>query len=70
MITPTGVVATLAVTPGSSLQVAGEYILARLRDVAFLEEGNSRFQISLAGQRPATIDISVRTFGGPPTGVL
>lgn len=41
------------------IEMAGEYVLATLRDVPLSEEGLYRFEIALTGQPPASVSVSV-----------
>lgn len=63
MMTPSGWSGTVPLGAEHSLQVTGEYVLATLRDVPFVEEGSYRFSIAIGDAPAAVVDIPVWTHG-------
>jgi hypothetical protein len=58
VVSPRGTSARPA-AEGILMEMAGEYVLATLRDVSLSEEGTYRFEIALIGQTPASVAVSV-----------
>ena len=63
VMTPSGSSGAVPLRTEHALQVVGEYVLATLRDVPFLEEGSYRFCIGLGDAPAAIVDIPVWTHG-------
>lgn len=57
--TPRGVAIRPPDGDGLTIEVAGEYVLATLRDVPFVEEGRYGFTIALGSQPSTTVDMPV-----------
>ena len=59
MVTPSGTHAARVGTESVAIEMAGDYVLAALRDLPLLEEGTHRFQIRLRGQPVVSVEIPV-----------
>jgi hypothetical protein len=65
VLTPAGRWGAPSQHDGVVIEMAGDYVLATLRDVAIFEEGIYRFQIALGGQAIASVDLPVLTVERP-----
>ena len=59
IVSPRGVSARPTTPESMFIEVAGEYVLATLRDVPLGEEGLYRFEVALVGQPPTPVPVSV-----------
>src|SRR5262245_42912483 len=59
MVTPSGGHIVRTGSTNVEIEMAGEYVLAALRDVQLIEEGTHRFQIMLRGQPVVSVAIQV-----------
>ncbi len=68
VVAPRGGVATPASGLGVIIEVSGGYVLATLRDVPLLDEGNYGFRIALGNQAPVTVEVPILALGQSPEG--
>src|SRR5262245_37790410 len=70
MVTPAGMHGARTASENVVIEMAGEYVLASLRDVPLLEEGAHRFQIKSRGQPVVSVEIPVVAFAESATAPL
>jgi len=59
MVSPSGYHGARPGTGHVAINMAGEYVLASLRDIPLMEPGIHRFQVKLRGQPAVTVDVPV-----------
>ena len=65
VVTPGGQRTTPTGAQSIAIEMAGEYVLATLREIPLIEEGVYGFQISLSGQPAVSVHIPVLTVRQP-----
>jgi hypothetical protein len=70
MVTPSGFHASSPGAPEVMIEMAGEYVLASIRDVLLIEEGVHHFRIMLVGQVAVDLEIPVLAAGKEASATL
>ena len=67
MVTPGGLHTARTGSQNVVIEMAGEYVLATLREVPLIEESTHHFQIKLRGQPIVSVEIPVIAFTSAST---